>query len=480
MKQELRYNIDHISVDIITDICALLNTDGGTIVINSNSDDKNHDAIEKQLKDSLHYLYKYDHSRVVEVDLSHYVDIRKENKNGIDSAIIDIKPFREVGTFIIFPDFNCFFYYLSKKVKIELDDFNTPFINQMIKDGDCILRGFHELPLYDGFSYTQNIKEIKRKNNVSVYWTGEANIYDYLYKYMSLDSVRLCLNDRDICFNQPSCWDDQYEKRFYDAKYIQRDRTVTPRLYACCFTTKQDNEAAWYIYSHSKSSENSKVIEFKLDFRKLYEQLILNLSNCDVYIGSVKYLSQFIIDNIHEPKVTIEQHGRDKEIDNPYYYQYFDNFTRDSYLSLLLLKRDAFEHENEIRFFIVPKSCEAIKDHNLVNINWIDIIEQVRIDAKCTTDERNEIAEKLNHLLFRKKDDFLEGLNNINVEEVKDYLSNTFVHSDWDNHTTQDFEMSIDARIKEYFINLENKIKPLVFDIYSSNLSNGSTLIISE
>lgn len=320
------------------------------------------------------------------------------------------------------------------------------------------------------------MKDIKRENKVFAKWLDGFKQFDYYYKYMSYNSALLCLNNNNICFSQPSNWDDQYEKRFYDACYLKKDKRNIinlPRLYACCFTSKQDNEAAWKIYSHSNS--DSKVVEFKLNFRKLYEQLLIHLKDCVLYIGSVKYRNKKIIDNLHLRKITIKEWlNKAKESDNPYYFYYFDDFSNECFLELMLLKRDAFEHEKEIRLFVVPNSRDSSGKIKLVSINWIDIIEEIRISDNCTIKEKNDLQYLLNQLLENKKKEFNMGLNKCMEEggDIKRYLSNTFVHSDWDNGTEEDYRKGIAERIDDYFTNLKIKIQLIDYNIYTSDDHN--------
>ena len=70
-------------------------------------------------------------------------------------------------------------------------------------------------------------------------------------------------------------------------------------------------------------------------------------------------------------------------------------------MSLLLLKRNAFLHEQEIRYFLIPDS-EEIKNNNKgtlkpidIPINWGEIIWGIRIDAQCTQFEKDLLTEEI-------------------------------------------------------------------------------------
>ena len=101
-------------------------------------------------------------------------------------------------------------------------------------------------------------------------------------------------------------------------------------------------------------------------------------------------------------------------IENNDYKKYFNHFSLECYLNLLLLKRDTFEHEEEARIFIIPpdqttkektkrmkngKIVTSSKDGPLyVDIQWEDIIEEVRIDKHCSEYEKSILQRKLDDL----------------------------------------------------------------------------------
>ena len=71
------------------------------------------------------------------------------------------------------------------------------------------------------------------------------------------------------------------------------------------------------------------------------------IEDCAVYQGYVDY-------RIHADDL--------KEIfkkDSRYYKIFFEDFSLMNYLSLLLLKRNAFSYEQETRFFVIPNSQDV-------------------------------------------------------------------------------------------------------------------------
>lgn len=286
--------------------------------------------------------------------------------------------------------------------------------------------------------------EITNRNNVVFEVIGELNSSNALYKYMDLESALLCLEKRvkgskvekkpNLRFVEPTSWDDQYEGRFYNACYKQLDgRGImvgvdpkeAPFLYACCFSSKRENEAAWVLYSHNRTGLASRCVEFKLNRVKLREQLVKNLNSCSVYIGPVRYFNKEKIDCVHEKIGKFNQPNDD-------YDKYFRPFIKECYLNLLLMKRSVFEHEKEVRVFIVPNDGlgtektrrgldgrfpENVKPKaKYVDIDWTEVIEEVKIDKNCTEFEINLLQERLNKMAQAKKKE--KGLDKESYENL--------------------------------------------------------------
>ena len=292
-------------------------------------------------------------------------------------------------------------------------------------------------PILKHFDPTRNIDknnfiELKGKNEVQFYQIGNLPQSNYLYKYMDLESALLSIRSTStqkssIRFVEPTSWDDQYEGRFYNAIYKSNnqeiDASITPFLYACCFTTKRDNEAAWVLYPHNRTGLASRCVEFTLNRSRLRQQLVENSNNCHFYIGAVEYLNKERIDCVHMPYLDNNSQP------NPDYKEYFNNFNLNSYIKLLLLKRTTFSHENEVRVLIIPKDKKNTKTRRnkdgkfskdkpqcmYININWVDIIESVRINKNCTDFEISLLQQELNNLLETKR----KELSAENFEKLK-------------------------------------------------------------
>ena len=170
---------------------------------------------------------------------------------------------------------------------------------------------------------------------------------------MDLESAIISLTKGTIRFVEPYTWPDKFEGRFYNASYVQVEGASgnTPPVLACCLT-----------HAPAKSAKGFA----------LYE-------------GLVNYeLDDYNILHLHERYSSV---GTEKEL----FLEFFKDFDLASYLSLLLIKRQAFRHEQELRYFLVPGENEmdlkgdfGAKD---LSVCWTDFLEDVKISEDCTDTE---------------------------------------------------------------------------------------------
>ena len=212
----------------------------------------------------------------------------------------------------------------------------------------------------------------------------------YIYKYMSLETFIKCIENGTMMFQEPTAWEDQYERRFYKANYSKLTPLNDPtKMFATCTTFQEKNEAAWKVYARGNTGLESRCIQLKLDWallRKCFSDSASNGKNsdnikCTVYEGKVSYmLSEEDILKIHKKN-------------SPYHTLFFKPFNMEKFIGLHLFKRPAFAYEQEIRFFMVPNTSiqritTAKKATKLfVKIPWKDIIKEVRIDKRCSASE---------------------------------------------------------------------------------------------
>ena len=266
------------------------------------------------------------------------------------------------------------------------------------------------------------------KNNSKKYFQiGNLSNASSFFKYFNLDTALKCLKKGNLQFVEPSRWQDKYERRFYEADYSPQNTKAEecPLLYATCMSTSRFNEAAWQLYTYNKTGLGAFCVEIQINKHKFRQQLAKAINNGDiVYEGVVMYCSPKMINNLHYKK-DVEK-GCD--IENKHYNQYVKR--RDgisyinNYLNLLLMKRLDFQHEKETRFFIVKegkkgdlKAQRIIDDEKvyyggavLLDIDWVEVIEKVFVNAKEESLEYELLSDTLRQILEKKFMTFNDAL----------------------------------------------------------------------
>ena len=189
-----------------------------------------------------------------------------------------------------------------------------------------------------------------------------------LFKFMSLENALKSLEGGYLWLANPTEWTDPFEKRFVTATYIDDAGNKKPfewkdKLFCACFTQTLRSEAYWSVYSRKNIG-----IQFTIDRKELLEELnkycTLN-SNFKVYLGKVEYKNA----------KDIQMNLSDIPIDNK------DKITSKDHLKarLLLLKRNDFKYENEIRLIVVKK--DSTKENGIkLPIDIHKVIQRITID----------------------------------------------------------------------------------------------------
>lgn len=220
-------------------------------------------------------------------------------------------------------------------------------------------------------SYSEN------KNRFCLGNSGKKPLNRDLTKYMTIESFKECIDyrkkrgKRTIQLVEPNNWDDEFEQRFYIANYdkISKDKHTHPRLYSCCFSTVKKSYAAWRVFENKKKGNEGLCVKIVIDRKKFSKELCKYCKRTyKIYEGVVGYsLSDYDILHLHEKS-------------NKYYQLFFSGkFELDNYLSLLLIKRDAFDYEKEFRYFMIPPT--PIRENKIYpEINWGKVIKDVEVD----------------------------------------------------------------------------------------------------
>jgi len=229
------------------------------------------------------------------------------------------------------------------------------------------------------------IQELKKLSNYKKLRTiGDAGKNKhYIYKYMNVERALEFISKKQLRFVQPKKWSDSYENRFYIADYSNLKSYKPPeKIYSTCTTLNKSSEAAWKMYSSGAKGLDGRCILFKMK-RAIFLKCLDNYSlenKSSFYEGKVNYLFyDSLIDTIHLKN-------------NPHFLDYFGEFNLEKYLNLLLIKRQAFEYENELRYFILEDE-KTNNEYINVEFNVVELIDSIWFDEYCSEDEINLIRK---------------------------------------------------------------------------------------
>ena len=226
----------------------------------------------------------------------------------------------------------------------------------------------------------------------------------YVYKYLPVSYLE-SIFEKGLRFCTPDMWIDKGDTRFFNADYsaINAD-FVKPYLLATCFTLNKQSEASWKGYiDFSKIDSGLKnehediltIAQLKINRAKLRAELanfcVKNSETViDIYEGVVCYVTTHAFLNCHCPNIDGAK---------SLYNSLFRNkgFELDDFLSVCLLKRrEVFEHERELRYFLLLKEKS---DEFFVDIDIKSVVEHIylwranQID-KISTDYCESVANK--------------------------------------------------------------------------------------
>jgi len=240
----------------------------------------------------------------------------------------------------------------------------------------------------------------------------------FIYKYISTNNAKKCLELKEnkkgtLRFAEPSTWPDPAEKALYDANYKDENEKPweRPIVYATCITDLQQSEAAWATYQYQG---NDGCVKFSIDYDILIEQLqqYAKEEKCLLYVGRVEYGKWSDISSVEQPTDRLKDMLTKVGIGS-------NESMERNFMRYLLIKREAFAYEQEIRLFLVydrdkaPKKEDKneIQDSILVPINWKECLNKVYVGEKCKDKDIREIKYLINKINFtgRNVDDIVDA-----------------------------------------------------------------------
>mgnify|MGYP003318206098 CR=1 FL=1 len=197
-----------------------------------------------------------------------------------------------------------------------------------------------------------------------------------LYKFMPLEYALDTIDNQHLWFANPCEWPDPFESRFIQNtfKISGHDKTYPwkGRVFCMCMTEKSTSEAYWNTYSKQEIG-----VSLKYKRKELLQAFkdYCNRTGFMGFVGRVCYQRTNIITGpvSANPFMLNDDGSRITSLG-----------TQEAKVKLLLLKREAFHYEEEIRFFIVKPSATKVKGiyFDYPAVPSIDMILGIILDPK--------------------------------------------------------------------------------------------------
>ena len=241
---------------------------------------------------------------------------------------------------------------------------------------------------------------------------GRSGVVPSLYKYMPLEYGLKTLDDGQLWFANPVLWTDPFESRFVRAVYPNNQSFPWKnRVFCTCFTTSISSEAHWLIHAGKEMG-----VKLSLEREKFLMLLRTFPNNWEIYIGKAEYMKTSNIECLSIKDIPFrEPIPSTDDINN-------------LCARLLLLKRNAFRYENEIRVIIVQgETTENIREgifiplHSELNspIAITDIVKSISfsplMEEKTRLVVRKYLKEKFQNIDIKRSVLYDKSKNEINL-----------------------------------------------------------------
>lgn len=210
----------------------------------------------------------------------------------------------------------------------------------------------------------------------------------YVYKYIPLMYLLQMLNEKKLRIAKVSTWEDPYENFFMKEDFYTytsflnqnvpvSTKEISDRLYGHSWTLKEESDAMWRIYSCSCKDKDcdvkKKAVKVKVKVNSLFS-LVYTDDSCmaTTSIGEVQYKTA----NELEKWRNSLSLGQNTSIDFPTLSE-----------ECLFIKRDSFQHEEEVRIVISEPTDKPVEDFLIFAIPDIDIFEEYILDPRLNQDE---------------------------------------------------------------------------------------------
>lgn len=209
-----------------------------------------------------------------------------------------------------------------------------------------------------------------------------------VYRVIPVFRLLELLKTKQNVLVRPKLWDDPFEN------YILKATATLPsgekgrfgfrdELYGQCWTLDRESDAMWRIYSSDKSSVRIRS-RINLLFKSLYSE-VDDLPGLSVFVGKVKYESQkSMIKKLADVSDVLDPSGR-------------------GVASTLLMKREEFRHEKEVRLIFNNISDSKHGDIFHYKFDPLQLIDEITFDPRMNDDLVDAFEHYLLDLNFTRK-----------------------------------------------------------------------------
>jgi hypothetical protein len=200
------------------------------------------------------------------------------------------------------------------------------------------------------------------------------------------------ITSNELVLVNPEMWDDPFENFFLKSNAIdEKGNTVDfsnlrKMWYGQCWTKNEDTDAMWRIYSPDKNR-----VRISTTARKLFDAIYNEkdkFASLKYFIGKVDYATK---DELNE------------FMNKNSFWNIAIGGQNDGFAKLLCIKREAFEHENEIRILVNENDEEKNKELNglyKIEIDKNNLIDDICLDPRLTEEEYHKMESEIKNLFY--------------------------------------------------------------------------------
>jgi len=213
-----------------------------------------------------------------------------------------------------------------------------------------------------------------------------------IYRIFPLKRFIELIKSKQLVLVTPEMWDDPFENFFLKANAYDEHGTIVDlsnlrnAWFGQCWTKNKDTDAMWRIYSPNKDGVRVKTTVGKL-FDAIYDKEY-EYSPLTYFIGQVEYKTKQELESFMK---------------NASFVDMVIGGQNTSLAHLLLIKRDAFLHENEVRLLVNESDSDRAKEYKgLYKIpitNITSLIDEVCLDPRLSNEEYEFYQEAIKSLI---------------------------------------------------------------------------------